>query len=857
MEMQLTRQEIAKYIEAGDLTEKVSNSLLSNNEFVPAEGCLFDYKRDVPTDRLSLLKTLKHIAAFHNTYGGYLIFGADEAVKDQPARPIHKTINQLDSKQVRDLVREYLGVPIEIQCAIISLNLSNEQFQIILLHIPKRSAHEPVAFSKNATEGKIKIFEAEQVFIRDGDNSIACSKPAHWKLIYGERQNPYLSSGLIPMATPLHSNLPDRSFIYQSFVGRQDTLSSLWKWLGDDFSCVKVLAGEGGLGKTSIAYEFAQEVCKAKPCNFLQVVWLTAKKEQFRAMYNYYEALPATHYDSASALFRQILEQLGMFEHETLEISDPALPKQMRDIVQRVQSFIVIDDLDSLSPDNQRRAIEVCQQMANTGTKFLFTTRKNVTASSSSAIELQGFEINDFRIFVDGWTDRLKLDKFTETQIKKVIKTTQGSPLYTESFLRLLKQGIKFSEALNSWEGKLGSDVRKAALEREVKQLTLEARKVIVAVAVRGSASNAELKQVTGYTDQTLFDCLNELQSLFLLSAPQIANQMRFTIPQTTQALVLSLGTDLISDFELFTKSIREAQYKSSKKTRKNEPSVGSAINQAMALLRQENIEDALRTVDEVNKLFHGKNADLLFMRGRILAQASSINWGEVRRTYRSAYDNGQQKELFFVCWYESEIHDNHYEGAIEVCNNAMVGESAGKGIWLQRSANARFKLSERHEQTGDREHGILQLNCAIDDLLKARQYSSENIIKSTEILQLELVHDKLWKLFVRHAKEATTWVQAIDTQISAVQRGDERIEVYERVVFAFYQLSLLFFRPVDGPTNRQYALLNYNQLRIRALLNSAKKVARGSNHFTNVVKTFEEINRENLLLQENNNIEQ
>ncbi|MCK4150624.1 ATP-binding protein [Ralstonia pseudosolanacearum] len=83
MELQSTRQKISKCIEAGDLTSSVTQALLSNGEFVPAEGCLFDYKRDVPADRLSLLKTLRHVAAFHNTYGGYLIFGANEENKSR------------------------------------------------------------------------------------------------------------------------------------------------------------------------------------------------------------------------------------------------------------------------------------------------------------------------------------------------------------------------------------------------------------------------------------------------------------------------------------------------------------------------------------------------------------------------------------------------------------------------------------------------------------------------------------------------------------------------------------------------------------------------------------------------------
>lgn len=841
MELQSTRQKISKCIEAGDITSSVTQALLSNGEFVPAEGCLFDYKRDVPTDRLSLLKTLRHVAAFHNTYGGYLIFGANEENKDEPAKPVHKAIAALDTKQVRDLVREYLSAPIEVQSAIISLDLPNGQFQIVVLHIPKRSAHEPVAFVKSANDDKKKIFDVEQVFVRDGDNSIACTKPVHWRLIYGGRQNPYLASELLPISPPLFSNLPDRSFIYQSFIGRQDTLSALWQWLGDDFSCVRVLAGEGGLGKTSIAYEFAQDICKTKPCDFVQVVWLTAKKEQFRAMDNGFEAMPVTHYDSAPALFRQILIQLGMFEIEAAEVSDSALPKQMRDTVGRVRSFVVVDDLDSLSPDHQKRAIEVCQQMASTGTRFLFTTRKNATASSASAIELEGFHIDDFKTFVDGWAERLKLGKFSDAQIRKIIATTRGSPLYTESFLRLLKMGVKFPEALSGWAGKLGNDVRKAALEREVTQLSQEARKVIVAAAVRGGASYAELKQATDYSDQTLQDCLTELQSLFLLSAPQIAKQKRFSIPQTTRELVLSLSTELIPDFDTFTTNIKAMQYKPSKRENEKEPLIGAAINQAIALLKQGQPDIALRTIDEISDYFSGGHADLLFMRGRVLTQTLPLNWAEIRRVYRDAYDIGQRKDQFFEYWYSAETSDKHYEGAIEVCIKAIENDAGDKGDWLRRRASARFQSSATHESTGDREHAISQLRLATDDLIEARRHPSNDTNFIAE-LPLEMVHDKQWALLSSSAKQVSEWIYTLDTQIEATQHGDERIDVYERMVAALYQVKALLDRQPDGPTARQEALLDHHHQRIRTQLNSARRPVRNSERFAGAIKVLDDI---------------
>src|ERR1035437_1274050 len=51
--------------------------------------------------------------------------------------------------------------------------------------------------------------------------------------------------------------LPSRELIANDFVGRTAELTDLWRWLGDDSRQIWALVGDGGKGKTTIAYEFA------------------------------------------------------------------------------------------------------------------------------------------------------------------------------------------------------------------------------------------------------------------------------------------------------------------------------------------------------------------------------------------------------------------------------------------------------------------------------------------------------------------------------------------------------------------------------------------------------------------------
>lgn len=841
MELQATRHQIARFIETGSISHDVLDALLVGEYFCPAEGMLFDYKSEVPASAKAILKMLKHIAALHNTYGGYLIFGAKEISKDREIVPCQQSIEELDSKQVRDIVRANLSAPIELQCAKLPLTTAAGAFEIVLMHIPKRTTHEPTAFNKAAHDEKGNpIFQEGDVYFRDGDNSVPAQKPAHWRLIYGERRNPYGDQLIgLKLNQLLENNLPDRSVICSDFIGRQDTLEALWRWLSDDFSCVRVLAGEGGLGKTSIAYEFSEDICRAAPAGFEQVVWLSAKKQQFKGLSNGYERLPFPSFSSAKELFEQLYCHLGGLDTELESLNESNTPKKIRQLAGIIRSFIVIDDLDSMSLDEQKRAIEVCQQMAGSGSRFLFTTRKNTTASTASAIPIRGFDPLEFKSFVTSWIEKLALKDLNTNERTRLYSTTGGSPLYTESILRLLKSRMPFYEAIKEWNGKLGADVRLAALEREVKQLTHESRKVLAVAAIYRECAYTELKQATKYSVQTLNDCIDELQSLFLIHAPKIAQESRFIVSQTTRELVRSLGNTLIDNYQVFEENIKKIRYESSKAVKADSSSaVGGAILQAIAQLKDDRPNDALKTIDEVNSRFQGKNPDLLSMRGRVLLAMDPPRTEDARNMFRLAYDLGQRKETSFNLWFDAEIGHGSFDGAIDVCEKAISNEIGNKQDWYEMRAKVRIRSSRVQDAAGDREHAISQIKSAAIDVVEAirlirkRELSDPKELEAQELLML--VHDELWGLAKSDAKDVPSWVLAIDTQAEVIGRGDRRGESYERLAYALISMSNASLNNRTERTRRILNLIEQNIRRVIALFAQAPTSAQQSIAYKN-----------------------
>ena len=168
--------------------------------------------------------------------------------------------------------------------------------------------------------------------------------------------------------------MPDRNFICPKFFGRDRIIEEIWKWLGESFVYAKVLAGDGGKGKTSIAYEFAQEVCRVKPYQLEKVIWLTAKSSQFVAEADRYVNVPETHFSCTESLLRAICSELAILDEETEGASVPLLKKILRAALALVPTLVVVDDVDSVEPEEQKGIIETAIQMASSQARFLLTT---------------------------------------------------------------------------------------------------------------------------------------------------------------------------------------------------------------------------------------------------------------------------------------------------------------------------------------------------------------------------------------------------------------------------------------------------------------------------------------------------
>jgi hypothetical protein len=147
----------------------------------------------------------------------------------------------------------------------------------------------------------------------------------------------------------LESSLPARETIVVDFVGRDTELAKLRDWFADPESRRWALAGDGGKGKSALAYNFAVEIKNLAPQPFEFVFWLSAKKKKYLEG-NIVDIDEPDFYDFNSALTK-LLGYYGW-----LDVTEDNVQEKKKLLVKLLEEFpalVVIDDIDSLDSENE------------------------------------------------------------------------------------------------------------------------------------------------------------------------------------------------------------------------------------------------------------------------------------------------------------------------------------------------------------------------------------------------------------------------------------------------------------------------------------------------------------------------
>lgn len=688
------RAKIFSYHRSNDCSENVLETLFDTVGLVEHEDYLWDYKvrlgldgkkQGSPDYQAKICEIVKDVAAFHNTLGGYIIFG----VEDKTGKIVGcDEVFPIDDFSAMTKLHLKKAIDITVR------RVPYRGFQITLLHVPRKlETEQPKAFvkpAKSAENGKT-AYKQDQIYYRDGVGSSPASGDALASLIAGRFEIPGLPSDF-SIVELTENNLPVRNFEKREFVGRQSYLDVLWRWLLDPFTPVKLVSGIGGLGKTTLVRRFVEDVLERPPQGFQSLIWFSAKSSHFdaeTARFLTTDADDPNYFNSPTKLYKKLLSNLGVHDDELESlVDDEELLKRLSEALTLLPALVVVDDLDSLTSDEQAQVFqELGMVFSRTAavsshpSRCIFTARELVGAAPRQTIKLQGFEEAEFLEHLQTLYDRfglpMKLDR-KQSLFKKFYKESGGSPLFAAAIVRLVHSGYALDQALNRFRDKEGDEVRSFAFEREIGRLAQGQLRCLFALIQIAPCSRAELADALEVTEDQLLQDMGHLRDFHLVERDDTASAggREYNLENYIK-LLGGLVQEKIADPRRIEKRCKEIR--GGKKARRDD--VAKIISQATSLWRLEDHEGALKFLLGQKQLRKDEafTPDLKCILGRAYLRVGEGQWKEAEKWLREAYSEGCQRTELFELWLEALEIGQDWVGVAGVSKTAINDTARSK----------------------------------------------------------------------------------------------------------------------------------------------------------------------------------
>lgn len=761
-------------------------ALIPNGEPLSTEGALWDYKRDSPnlpespTDgernrhKAEMAEVIKDAVSFYNMYGGYVAFGVDD--KAQGSTRVLGSSSNFDVGEFNKRIEGAVGRSVECRYSALIEPLSGHRIGLLL--VPRRPDHvDPVAFRKAAPsfEGK-RAFGAHEVYGRFRDECRpATASSADWRLLHGPRISAEESPGAPSAASKprVVSSLPPRDPELVEFVGREPYLARLREWLSDPRSATRLLTGIGGLGKTTIAYRFCEEVVDLGSNDIERLIWFTAKQKSYSAIRGQLVETSRVDFDSPESLYRAVLARVGYAP--AWDDEEPSTEDYGEAIVEALSlysSLIVVDDIDSLPPEAQKEVVftlSTCAARTIDGqqppSRFLFTSRIDQGFPPGQVIKVEGFDVREFGLYVAEVTATLGINMGQDVSLREFWLATSGSPLFAASILRLIKLGTPMSEALASWQGHDGVEVRRFAFRRELERLEIAPARLLYAVCLLGATSPIELSHVLEITQVAVGDNIARLQAFHLISAGNPSGSGRTVLAPDDVILTRDVLRDHLG---AAAESVERACGRARANAEREGADIASSIGRVVSLWRENLLPEALSEANRLEKR-HSENADVQCLYGVALIRSKTNRWSDADKAFTKAKRLGCTRPELLDNWLLAKRHMEDWRGIIDI-TRGQVPARGGIGKALRANVQARFELIKAASIRGDPARMTELARDGVLDLSKRISGGRNSQAEETELEEVRLSFAK----------------SVMDGTIRVNRRPGDSVRIFDAAVLLF-----------------------------------------------------------------------
>lgn len=672
------------------LNEEVVRALLPRGYPHDFEAQLWDYKQKLPRlpteaseedrkqHKAEIGDIIKDAVAFHNAFGGYIVFGVRNKGEDR----LLGCTDLFDCGDFNKRLESYTGANIECLFQTLPASSDPDAPQIGLLLVPRRPTDStPVRFRKKGPErpGGGRCF-GEETYVRVRDECRpATATSEDWLFLHSDRSPP--ESQRRRNRPRVATSLPARDPDLIEFVGREDTLAKLRTWLSDPRSPVRLVTGIGGLGKTAIAYRFAEEVVESGAGDVEWVLWLTAKSKTYLALRGQLVQTGRVDFSNVVELHSAILKALS-YELEPGE-DEPTLGELADRVVDALCNYtclIIVDDVDSLQPEEQKEAVAALNGIALRtvgreipASRVLMTSRIDQGMPPTAVIKISGLEGVDFEKYVANLCRTFGISPITGKSLTALLSATSGSPLFAASIVRLLRLGEDLHGAIQTWRGQEGEDVRKFAFEREICRLDSSQSRLLYAVLLLGETSLNDLAVVLEVTPKVVRDRVSELQAYHLIStATKEAGDAVIFAPSDLAVVTEIIRTHLGSQASSVERACARAHEQISNENR----SIGAGIRRVVGAWSVGRPDDALLIAQELREKFT-KSGDVANILGQALLRLSPPRPRDADREFDAARRLGCSRPGLIADAIHTKIEVEDWSGLLDMTAPLSSNESS------------------------------------------------------------------------------------------------------------------------------------------------------------------------------------
>jgi hypothetical protein len=680
--------QIFELLAKGVASDDVLSVLLPDNRALAYESDLWDYKLGFHKAKVegedeveySLCGIIKDIVSFYNTFGGYLLVSL-------PKQGSSFRSLLLDYDTIQKKIEKYTGRRIITRYHRKDCVVEGEELDLLLIQVPKRPVDDEACLFKKpspASRNGKKQFELNNICARRGSECVVANNdPTLLQFIVGER--PYLFIGQSFTVSECDHNLPSRDPNVLQFVGRQEYLKRLWTWLADTRDPIRLLTAIGGTGKTSIAYEFCEQLIQSGQSFFDKIIWMTGKSQAYAAILGRHVSTTRTDFTNLDTFLRSVLLELAMTQEDIDQL--PSLQEKEEYLylmVRDAKIFLVIDDVDSLDLGQQQELYALVSRVfyqaigAGGRSKCLLTSRLELYAGAKEIIRVQGFPVNEALEYAGVTALYLDLSEPQAQHIRSnfgmLYSASQGSPIFIASLLRLYSLGDELSSIIKDWKGKEGEAVRRFTFAREIDALAYSAKRTLFAMQLMAETNFDELREMLEVDRRSLRSDLGHLRQFHLfIGSDDPATGSTLTIPEPIRLM-----------FEVTEDCLQKEDATDIKKRAAQKSGLTPHVDPVRTEMRRIAQLTAARRHDDAEVVARGavkrfaKNGDVCCVLAKLLVKKKPPQYEEADKYFNEARMKKCTRPELLHHWVNTKYRIGDEEGLLQITESNSSAECRG-----------------------------------------------------------------------------------------------------------------------------------------------------------------------------------